>query len=389
MPDVCRIGNPHAVFAGDAALRQRSRAEPSERAYASCRVPRQGVSQAPYIMAGMPATYAELAAMDNRQERGYAFEHYVGELLRREQFEVVTRPSAANGRRIDLFATRGERHYLLETKWRKAAAGVAEVDELARRLERGATEVVGVLVSATGFTRSAVERVERDATRAIVLVDGRELADLERAGSLHRLLVAKHDHLIVHRRAAVSTFHAKPSAAATPRTSGQGRYAFAYDDGERWPMTELAGDFGPLVFCLDLPDLDWSQGTSVALELPLAGSDTTGLTQVFERLDERGWITPAGTWRIHQQGATWSGFGLAPLLATLRPPVAIPRSQDASQRDGQLRRHGRRRPLHPDGHRRPRRTRSGFHAHAHISAAGNPSRHVPAAYLGPKPRCGR
>lgn len=277
------------------------------------------MSPVAWIMTGVPATYAELAAMGNAQERGYAFERYVGELLRREHFEVVARPSAANGRQVDLFASRGERHYLIETKWRKSAAGMAEIDELARRLERGASNVVGVLVSATGFTRTAVARVEQDATRAIVLVDGSELADVERARSLHRLLMAKHDQLIVHRRAAVSTLHEMPATAATPRTPAEGQYAFA-GDGERCAMRELAGDFGPVVFCLDLPDLDWSQGSSVAIEIPLTGWDSAGLTQVFQRLDERGWITPAGTWRIHQQGATWSGFGLGPLMATLADP---------------------------------------------------------------------
>jgi len=69
-------------------------------------------------MADVPLTYQELAAMTNAQLRGYAFQNYVAELLRRGQFQVVTRPAAANRRQVDLFASRGNEHFLIETKWR-------------------------------------------------------------------------------------------------------------------------------------------------------------------------------------------------------------------------------------------------------------------------------
>jgi Holliday junction resolvase len=56
--------------------------------------------------------------MTGTQERGYAFESYVAELFRREQFAVLSRPSAANRRQVDLFASRGDERYLVEVKWR-------------------------------------------------------------------------------------------------------------------------------------------------------------------------------------------------------------------------------------------------------------------------------
>ena len=124
--------------------------------------------------------------MPNAQERGYAFEHYVAHVLRRDHFAVVNRPGAANRRQVDLFATRGSDHYLLEVKWHKGLevkwhkgkVGTPEVDELLRRLERGVPNIVGVLVSANGFSRPAIERVEQDATRPIVLVTGDELSQI-------------------------------------------------------------------------------------------------------------------------------------------------------------------------------------------------------------------
>ncbi len=265
-------------------------------------------------------TYADLAAMSNAQERGYAFERYVAELLRQEQFAVSQRPKAASRRQVDLFASRGSEHYLIETKWRKSAVGLTEVDDLVQRLRRGTPNVIGVLISANGFAQSAVERVEEDATRPVLLVSGTELLHVERSATFHRLLRAKHERLIVHRQAAVAIDASRGAGTEGPLAS-RGQYAFVGDDGQRQSMVELAGDFGRVAFCLELPDLDRSDGFGVGIDIPLAGSDTPGLTRIFHRLGERGWITPAGTWRIQQQGATWNGFGLDSLLEALSNPA--------------------------------------------------------------------
>jgi hypothetical protein len=269
---------------------------------------------------GVITTYTDLETMPNAQERGYAFEHYVADLLRRDHFAVVNRPGAANRRQVDLFATRGSDHYLLEVKWHKGKVGTPEIDELLRRLERGVPNIVGVLVSANGFSRPAIERVEQDATRPIVLVTGDELAQVERTGMLHRLLISKHEQLIVHRRASIAEGPLVSAGAEGSASTSVGSYAFVGSDGQRLSTLELDGGFGPVAFCLDLPALDWSDGRGVGVEVALAGSNLAGLREVFARLRERGWVTTAGTWRIHQQGATWNGFGLDALLAALDDP---------------------------------------------------------------------
>jgi hypothetical protein len=183
--------------------------------------------------------------MPNAQERGYAFENYVADLLRRDHFAVVNRPGPANRPQVDLFATRGSDHYLLEVKWHKGKVGMPEVDELLRRLQRGAPNIVGVLVSANGFSRSAIERVEQDATRPTVLVTGDELAQVERTGMLHRLLISKHEQLIVHRRASIAK---GPLVSADPdgsASTSMGSYAFVGSNGQRLSILELEGGFGP------------------------------------------------------------------------------------------------------------------------------------------------
>ena len=268
-------------------------------------------------------TLAALAEMTDTQERGYAFERHVADLLRREQFEVVTRAGRANGRQVDLFASRGDRHFLVETKWRKAKVGTPEVDDLRRRLERGVPNVVGVLISWSGFAKSALARVEQDASRPILLVSGAELVRLEVAGTIHRLLTSKHQQLVAYRRATVLDSIASPAAApaSSPRQAA-GQYAFLTSNRERVPTLELAGGFGPVAFRLELPNLDWGDGRAVAVEVALSVATLAGLKRVFERLEERGWVTPGGSWRIHQQGATWNGFGLEGLIDALSNPDA-------------------------------------------------------------------
>lgn len=268
----------------------------------------------------MDLTYASLAKMGNAQQRGYAFQEYVAGLLRREHFQIEGRPTAANRRQVDLFASRGDRHLLIETKWRKAPVGLPDVDDLVKRLEATTPGVVGVLISATGFSGSAAQRVEQHVSRPVLLVSGEELQRVENGETLHRLLSSKLERLTVHRQAAVASAEMKSPTTRSQGTRVEGRYRFVTQDGKRESSVELAGGFSPIAFGLELLDMDWLDGHGVALELPLSGYDSRRLLEIFERLTDRGWITESGTWRICQQGATWVGFGLSSLLDAIERP---------------------------------------------------------------------
>ena len=66
--------------------------------------------------------------------------------------------------------------------------------------------------------------------------------------------------------------------------------------------------------------MDWADGMAVLIALPLAGHNSAALYAAIDGLGERGWLTPSGTWRIHQRGVTWNGFGAASLVEALRHP---------------------------------------------------------------------
>jgi hypothetical protein len=93
-----------------------------------------------------------LSGMKNFQQRGYAFEAFIAAVLQREHFSVEKHVSRANRRQVDIFASRGDRHYLIETKWRSKKTGIPEVDNLLTRLQTAPPSVTGLLVSKSGFS---------------------------------------------------------------------------------------------------------------------------------------------------------------------------------------------------------------------------------------------
>src|SRR6266849_1894175 len=122
--------------------------------------------------------YAELAASDTPQARGSAFEGLVARLFEQARFKADVNPHSARPRQTDLLTTSGRDVYLVETKWTRAKANVGDVDSLFRRLEDTPASVCGVLISVSGFTKTAVARVEAQRARPVLLVDGEELEGL-------------------------------------------------------------------------------------------------------------------------------------------------------------------------------------------------------------------
>ena len=116
------------------------------------------------------------------------FEHLVGELLRREGWDVeeTGRHGEPDGN-IDLRIRRGEQRRLVQCKrWTSWQLGVDEVRKLAGTLMReGLERGDGVLVTTSGFTPSAITEA---AATGIELVGGHDLLRrLEEAGAMQLL----------------------------------------------------------------------------------------------------------------------------------------------------------------------------------------------------------
>jgi hypothetical protein len=270
----------------------------------------------------LAAAFEALRQSDSPQRRGYQLQDLVGDVLKTEHFRVERRSRVAAPRQVDLFATRGPESFLIETKWRKKPADVADVDALYTRLDAAPSSVVGVLVSVEGFTPQALTRVKARANEPVLLVTGDELEGmLQLGGSFATLLRQKKDALVTHREVRFGL-----GASRSPRRldddavlpSSQVRFLWADGREEMWLTS--GGGFGRFVFARELQDIDWAfgGGTGVALDLQLRIDGQAGVISVLQTLADMGWTGREGRWSIQQATANWHGFGAASLAVALR-----------------------------------------------------------------------
>ncbi len=265
--------------------------------------------------------FERLERLRDTHARGAMFEALVQRLCEREHFRVTRDAGTARPRQTDLLASYGGDDFLIETKWQKVRADVADVDSLRSRLSRTATHVVGVLASMAGFTATAIEEVAGHRERIILLVDGPEIRDLFRnRSSLLALLRRKRERLIAdgrvvfgeegpHRSGPVPNRSSLPSSDLRIATAG----------GDVAPWVAGAGNFAPMVFVQELPDVEWitGHGPGIGLDLQIDGGTRADIGHVLEALRGMGWVSSAGRFAIQQAATCWHGAGAAAFLDAL------------------------------------------------------------------------
>ena len=256
----------------------------------------------------------KLAALRDEQSangRGKLLELFIADLFGQEHFRVDRENLSSNGRQVDLFLQRGQLRLLVETKSTKRAATIEEIDQLLTRLQAAPPDVVGLFVSLSGFSTSAIRRVELNIQRPILLITGEELdALLERGHGLHALITWKLDHLTRHQQV---KFGSEPSSSPLwlSELPEAGIQIFT-PSGAEVGCWVSDGGFHGVVHSLGLSDVDWGVG-KIAIDFELGLEDASDLVDLLKRLAQTGWITHDGSWRIEQSNASWSGFAAAEL----------------------------------------------------------------------------
>lgn len=263
--------------------------------------------------------YGSLRALWTRSDhgkRGTLFQHVIAELFRHNEFRVTNGAWAAAPRDTDIFATYGHDRYLVEVKWESRDIGIPEIDELRVRLEETPPDVVGVFVSMSDFTHTAVQRVEAKRTRPIVLIGPGDVARLATNESdLYRLIRERHEYLVSHAKALwdQEATQRSPSQRPPPEpvrflTDAQGRLL---------PWLTCGGDFSQALFVDQLQDLGWGgPGHGVALDLRIDDRDDA-VELALNALSGAGWLTDSGQWSIHQSHTNWHGWGADSFRAAL------------------------------------------------------------------------
>lgn len=266
---------------------------------------------------GLEEEWANLKAETDSARRGHQFEAFVAALLRTEHFDIE-RDLRANRRQVDLFASRGDLHLLVEVKWTQGRTGLPDIDSLFTRLETAAPSVVGVLVSWSGFVPAVIERVRAKSGRPVLLVSGKEIESiLAGATTAKKLFDQKLNRITKHQQVSLNE-----ERRGLPASAGQfpvPRAQIVTPDGTELLFWKGQGGFDPIAFVLEQADIDWvlSGGTGVSLDLDVPTLDQSELVGLFYELARLGWISPSGTWRILQSNMTWMGMGAAQLVREL------------------------------------------------------------------------
>ncbi len=295
-------------------------------------------------MTARPETFQELgAAFDalpgerNAAARGHAFERLALRMLEAHGYEVDRRPHTAAPRETDLFAARDD-EYLVEARYRAKPAGSDAIDGLRARLERTASDVVGLYFSKSGFTAPALAEAADRRTRLILLVDGDELRRLSHGEvQLSALLRRKKRALIRDGRVLVGNHSSSSDRRLESERVPEPHSRFASSTAGAVEWITARGGFGVPIFVDELPDVEWTtaQGRGVGFDLSLPIESEAELLSLFENLRRFGWISGAGRFAIHQLKASWHGFGLIPFSAALRARdlryIGIPRPHHSEE----------------------------------------------------------
>lgn len=248
------------------------------------------------------------------------FERLIADLFRRAHFRVDRAPSAARPRQTDLLATGTKDTFLIECKWRKRRAGSEDVDGLRSRLDRIPGPTTGILISVSGFTKDAVDEVEGERSKPILLFAEEELDELaDEWGDLRQTLSLKQDALKINGRAHLLS--RTPTRAAPhrrePRPLREGDSRLVDNRGVI-PWLASAGGFGHFTFSCHL-GIEWTFGdVAFTLDIPLHSlSRQDDLIRAMGELGALGWTTGRGQWCLHQSGINWHGAGAASLVEAL------------------------------------------------------------------------
>jgi hypothetical protein len=176
-----------------------------------------------------------LQRLDKPQRAGYEFEDLVAGLFRREHFSVERHARAAAPRQADLCVKRSNNVYLVETKYRRKPATINDIDSLFTRLDATPSDVVGILCSQAGFSKSVVSRVAERSSRPVLLIIGNELNAVgDGIENFPGMLRRKRASLLTHREVELDRVHHVPTKLrppVDPLPASDELFVYQTDDG--------------------------------------------------------------------------------------------------------------------------------------------------------------
>lgn len=267
--------------------------------------------------------FRQLGAHADAQGRGKKLERLLERLFQRAHFRVELDPPGAEPRQTDLMVSWRDATYLVEAKWTGHKSGSPEADDIRIRLEEVGKRVIGVLVTVSGINAKFAARVVAQREKGLIIaLDEQDLLQVLRdPPELVRMLALKVQELEVFARVHVGgdspQQHTDMPAALTLPDSTR---SLAGLDGTQSGTCSGQGFISPVVFAVELPDIDWafsSPSAGVSLDVPLASRSEAELLRALHLLNAMGWVSRHAHWTIQKMGQVWHGIGARSFVETL------------------------------------------------------------------------
>lgn len=142
-----------------------------EQAKQRARVERAKIQRSLTDRAKLQRKLDEMHCKVGTQDGGYEFEEWFYDLL---DFCEITnrRPYKSNGRQIDGSLTLDGTTYLIELKFTKDQSGAPDIDSLKAKVNNMADNTMGIMVSISGYSGTAVSEASGSKTTLLVLDAG-------------------------------------------------------------------------------------------------------------------------------------------------------------------------------------------------------------------------
>jgi hypothetical protein len=232
----------------------------------------------------------------------------VGAFFTRAGFRVEMNPRAAVPRQTDANAQDDTIRILIEAKAQKRNVTIADVEDLRSRLNRTPHDVVGALFTTAGISDRAVQSIEQEHVREILVFVGPEIEQLRSGRQNMRVLIDhKREALNLHGKVVLNTRpNSKYLTVKLPRSDMEFRIGAAAGS-----YFESRSRFSGASFVLHMPDAGWGTlgGEGARLSLQPVVSTLQDLKDLMGYLHEIFGLSKNGAFFIHQTESCWHGTG--------------------------------------------------------------------------------
>lgn len=165
-------GAKRSVAALKSYLAEQEKAQASEEqrreARTRMRESQDRARQSQQTLQSLSSRLTELSGDLGTAEAGRAFEDWFYNLM---QFSEIAarRPYVSDGRQIDGSITLGDTTYLVECKFTSEQCGATDIDTFRAKVEKVADNTLGILVSISGFSTTAVSEASGKKTPLLLL----------------------------------------------------------------------------------------------------------------------------------------------------------------------------------------------------------------------------